>query len=729
MKQKRFVLNYFPIFLILLLFTFSFQNCGKINVDPIKFSSQSTVGMELDMKPPTTQKWNRRYVFFIDMSYSMVSGPCPFDVDVSNSIHGFDQSYTDFDPNFPEDSNFNDSRYRVSDCSVDTSLPFGSMTLDYKNPANPVGLPNHKTYKGSDFAGNRFAVLNTWIGQMRNSHNPEFLERTQILIIPTASGAAFNRLLINYPLKNLAFLSLIDPKLDEGLIYLKNIHDTQKLAVITPPDQRFLDDPNLDKNKMGTSSYQYAMTNSFPLIDKEMEKLALSGELTQTSFKIIAFADQRVNPVQEQFTKALEPAVFSDCALCQTELQEAWGTSNYSNLVDADLKLSLIQGLTKYYGAGLVETEFLHLTNNSPIDPIVFKSVDTLTQQSRTGDEFPKNQINVIDYLHSKSIERNVSSQIILLPNATAPYRIANVNTGVTTFKITNVFLLNMNYKLDNNGNPHIDTDGDGVPDDLEILRGLDPMNPRSNGYCLDSINIEPTLKRRCEALAQARLCDPKLDSDGDGLNECDEMTIGTDPYDFDTDGDGIPDILEVLNGSNPLVDDNKTDSNSDGLSDMINFTMGLSPLQKPQYINPLNLIKISLKFLAPNFVNDANIGRVRVDRLDLGIDNFPMIKTMAAVPRILVPDNYYLRSGARGFNPSTSKVNSRQSLIRPILKPNTNNLVALLRIIDPDEPQKVYWEILDSEVSVLQAQTNLGKINISDFFQMKVVDRVRVDK
>lgn len=471
-----------------------------MNVDPIKFSSQSTVGMELEMKPPTSQKWNRRYVFFVDMSYSMVSGPCPFDVDVSNSIHGFTQNYVDFDPNFPEDADFNDSRYRVSDCSVDQSLPFGSMKLDYKNRANPVGLPNHKTYKGADFAGNRFAVLSTWIDQMRNSHNPEFLERTQILIIPTASGVAFtDRLLPNYPLKNSNFISITDPKLDEGLIYLKNIHETTKAAVVLAPEQRFLDDPNLDKNKMGTSSYQYAMQKTFPLIDKEMEKLAFSGELTQTSFKIVAFADQRVNPVQEHFTKALAESAFSTCVECTTDLTNAWGTATFSNLVDVDLKLALVQGLTKYYGAGLIETEFLHLTNNSPVYPVVFKSENLMTSEKLTGEEFPNNQLQVINHLHTKSLERNASSQIIQLPTSSPPYRIANVNTGITTFKATNVFILNMNYRIDNNGFPRIDTDGDGVTDDLEVVRGLDPLNPRTNGNCLDSISIEPSLRSRCE--------------------------------------------------------------------------------------------------------------------------------------------------------------------------------------------------------------------------------------
>lgn len=728
MKHKSLLLKHFSVIAILFALTISFQNCGRVNVNPIQFSSQSTVGMELSMKPPTNYQWNRRYIFFVDMSYSMVSGPCAFDVDVENSVHGFTGAYVDFDPNFPESgANFNDARYRVADCSVDPSAEFGSMILDYKSASDRTALQNHKTYKGADFHGNRFAVLEKWIEQMRTSNNDEFLQRTQVIVIPTASGAAFERLHADYPLKDAGFVSLLDTKLSAGISYLKNIHNETKSAALLAPDIRFDFDPNLDKNKMGTSSYKYAIGKSFTDIDNEMTKLARSGELSQTSFKIIAFADQRINPVEQHFTKALADYPVS-CATCNAELLTAWGPKQISNLDDVDLKLSLIQGLTKYYGAGLIETEFLHLTSNSPIYPEQFVAKNMSGATVGTGTEYPNNQLLLIDSLNRKSIARNATSQIIPLPTATPPYRIANINTGITTYKTTNVFLLNMNYRIDNNGISHADTDGDGVSDDIEVSQGFDALNPRTNGYCLDSITIYPTLKKRCDDLATAGICNPNLDSDGDGLNECDELTLGTDPFDFDTDGDGIPDILEVINGNNALVDDNTTDSNSDGISDFMNLTIGLAPLQKPQFINPLSLIKVSLNFLNQSIVPDPVLGNVRIDNIDVTIQNFPLSK-IVNVSTYREPNTYFVRSGSVGFNAATSLVNPQQSMIRPVIRPNTNNLVALLRIIDPDEPQKVYWEILNSEVSTNAASANLGKINISKFTQIKVIDRVKVQK
>lgn len=44
------------------------------------------------------------------------------------------------------------------------------------------------------------------------------------------------------------------------------------------------------------------------------------------------------------------------------------------------------------------------------------------------------------------------------------------------------------------------------------------------------------------------------IDSDGDGLSDGVELLIGTNPYSRDTDGDGISDYEEHLNHTDPLV-------------------------------------------------------------------------------------------------------------------------------------------------------------------------------
>jgi hypothetical protein len=79
-----------------------------------------------------------------------------------------------------------------------------------------------------------------------------------------------------------------------------------------------------------------------------------------------------------------------------------------------------------------------------------------------------------------------------------------------------------------------VDSDGDGLTDELEMGLGTDPL---------------------------------LIDSDADGVSDSDEIDFyGTDALDPDTDGDGLDDAEELLTyGTNPLLDDTDSDAVSDG--------------------------------------------------------------------------------------------------------------------------------------------------------------------
>jgi hypothetical protein len=69
-------------------------------------------------------------------------------------------------------------------------------------------------------------------------------------------------------------------------------------------------------------------------------------------------------------------------------------------------------------------------------------------------------------------------------------------------------------------------------------------------------------------------------DCDYDGLLDCEEEQIGTDPCNHDTDGDNLNDMQELLSGTDPLV----ADSDGDGLDDGEEVDLGLDPTRTVSY-------------------------------------------------------------------------------------------------------------------------------------------------
>ena len=149
-----------------------------------------------------------------------------------------------------------------------------------------------------------------------------------------------------------------------------------------------------------------------------------------------------------------------------------------------------------------------------------------------------------------------------------------------------------------------VDTDGDGVPDHVELEIGTDPENPDTDGDGLTDgqelyeYNTDPLV----------------ADTDGDGLSDGDEVLVyNTDPLNPDTDGDGLSDGDEVLRyRTDPLsadsdedglsdydelyvynTDPNNPDTDGDGFTDGQEIEMGTDPLDPndPPFIEDLHAI------------------------------------------------------------------------------------------------------------------------------------------
>ncbi len=142
--------------------------------------------------------------------------------------------------------------------------------------------------------------------------------------------------------------------------------------------------------------------------------------------------------------------------------------------------------------------------------------------------------------------------------------------TKLTSLLEAKSLLVTNTSVLPNVGDPIIDSDGDGLGDDVENSMGTDPFSRDSDGDGIGDmvetlISFEPLLADEKPSACEAIEGPPYTDLDSDQLNECEELLLGTDPSLTDTDGDALTDWLEVALGTDYLRADSLNDSDGDG--------------------------------------------------------------------------------------------------------------------------------------------------------------------
>ncbi len=140
------------------------------------------------------------------------------------------------------------------------------------------------------------------------------------------------------------------------------------------------------------------------------------------------------------------------------------------------------------------------------------------------------------------------------------------------------------------------DSDGDGLGDGTEATLGTDPHDP---------------------------------DTDDDGLSDGDEVNDGTNPLDVDTDDDGLNDGAEIGLGTDPL----RADSDADGLTDGAEVSAGTNPLDVDTDDDGLNDGPDNCKLLA-NAGQENYEGDASGDVCDADDDNDNSADTQDLFPR-----------------------------------------------------------------------------------------------
>jgi hypothetical protein len=116
------------------------------------------------------------------------------------------------------------------------------------------------------------------------------------------------------------------------------------------------------------------------------------------------------------------------------------------------------------------------------------------------------------------------------------------------------------------------DTDGDGVLDGDEVAQGTDPLDA---GAVVAEAPVEAAAPAAETGAAPEETTGTEVDSDGDGLPDSIELQLGTDPSDPDTDDDGATDGTEYYTLQTGT---RNPDTDGDGVSDGDEAINGTDP-------------------------------------------------------------------------------------------------------------------------------------------------------
>ncbi|MCB0422639.1 MAG: hypothetical protein KDD61_16675, partial [Bdellovibrionales bacterium] len=281
----------------------------------------------------------------------------------------------------------------------------------------------------------------------------------------------------------------------------------------------------------------------------------------------------------------------------------------------------------------------------------------------------PTPELNIFDEIYKENKEYFQAA--ILGPEP--PFSVLALGGTHLTYRLDDLYVLNLNAYIDAYGNLVSDSDGDGLSDEQEASLGFDPLDPRSQSPCLDGFFH----LHGCRSVS----CDADYDRDGDSLNDCEEKTIQTNTKKIDSDSDNILDLHELLRGLNPNTDQRLTSSANDGYTDNQHFYMGLHPRTRVYQLNGVPPIEIEMTFVKYNSVRDES-GNPAVTGVYRAVVNHIPIATTQKTKDFAIPRRY-------------DDTRDKDRYVGPLPHDkNINQLLFVAKVAANEDPNDFYWLI-----------------------------------
>jgi hypothetical protein len=145
-------------------------------------------------------------------------------------------------------------------------------------------------------------------------------------------------------------------------------------------------------------------------------------------------------------------------------------------------------------------------------------------------------------------------------------------------YQLADVFVTNASASWWNDGTLHKDTDGDGLPDDVEVAFGTDPTNPSTDGNGVSDLVKYVLAQGVCSSKNALGMCaDPIVDYRAAQCQGINTTALGAGYTFASSDPDGLNDCEKALLGDSAGID--QPDSNNDLISDFLEFR-NLLPFQ-----------------------------------------------------------------------------------------------------------------------------------------------------